>query len=276
MDGSSNQRTETSASLNGAGRARFDCLWISQLGDRVVGAVGLIHIRRRAVQLTKFRIDPDWQHTSIPRNLVRRVHDYCRDHGRLKLVVETGAAPGWFHVLIQQSGFHLARQPALAGKAVMEFRLDAHRKSRGVQRRQPCLARLVETATTTCPSSATQRPLRVLLADDHPLQLHGLAELLRTQPELDVIGEAQDGLEAVEMALRAQPDVVLMDVNMPRMNGIEATHRITSELPGVRVIGLSINDGDSTVRAMLRAGAATYLRKGGPTEAVVAAVLSRT
>jgi CheY-like chemotaxis protein len=276
MDGYTGHATETKVRPQGAGRAKFDCLWITELADRVVGAIGLVHISRRAVKVTKFRVDPDWQHTSISSGLLRRVHDYCRDHGGLKLVVEAGCAPGWFPDLIQQAGFHLMRQRTAAGKAVWEFGVDGYAEPRSVKETKARRARVVEAATTTCASAATPRLLRVLLADDHPLQRHGMAELLRTQPELDVIGEACDGQEAVEMALRSQPDVVLMDVSMPRMNGIEATHRITSELPGVRVIGLSIHDGDAAARAMLRAGAATFLRKGGSPEAVVAAVLSRT
>jgi PAS domain S-box-containing protein len=114
--------------------------------------------------------------------------------------------------------------------------------------------------------------IRVLVADDHTVVRKGLVELLQKEQELTVVGDARDGHEAVELAHRLRPQVVLMDVTMPRMDGIEATRRITAELPGVRVIGLSMHGGDDMAAQMLAAGAVDYLVKDGPIENLVAAV----
>lgn len=114
--------------------------------------------------------------------------------------------------------------------------------------------------------------VRVLLADDHEILREGLASLLWEEPDIELVGQAGDGLTAVEMALRTRPDVVLMDITMPRMNGIDATRRITAELPGVRVIGLSMHEKQDMAEAMREAGAEAYLPKGGSSETLIAAI----
>jgi PAS domain S-box-containing protein len=116
--------------------------------------------------------------------------------------------------------------------------------------------------------------VRVLLADDHPILREGLTELLRERAEIEVVGEACDGQEAVELALQMRPDVVLMDVTMPRLNGIEATRRLTAQLPGLRVIGLSMHEGDDMAIAMREAGAVAYLTKGESPDTLIATILS--
>jgi PAS domain S-box-containing protein len=116
-------------------------------------------------------------------------------------------------------------------------------------------------------------PLRVLVADDHPVMRKGLAGELARHPRIDVVGEAADGREACQMALDLRPDVVLMDVSMPRLNGIEATRRILAALPGTQVLGLSMHEEADMESAMRRAGAAGYLRKDTGVEALVAAIL---
>jgi PAS domain S-box-containing protein len=121
--------------------------------------------------------------------------------------------------------------------------------------------------------SKSQGGLRVLLADDHPVVRKGLADLLREQPGVEVVVEARDGQEAVDLALEARPDVVVMDITMPRMDGIEATRQIKARLPGVRVIGLSMHEDRHMVKAMRRAGAGDYLRKDTDSEVLVAAIL---
>lgn len=108
--------------------------------------------------------------------------------------------------------------------------------------------------------------IRVLLADDHKMLREGLAGLLGDEPDIQLVGEAEDGKAAIAMAQRLRPDVVLMDVSMPEMDGIEATRRITNELPGIRVIGLSMHERDDMAQAMIQAGAFAYLTKGGPCE----------
>ncbi|MGA2031149.1 MAG: response regulator [Thermoguttaceae bacterium] len=117
--------------------------------------------------------------------------------------------------------------------------------------------------------------LRVLLADDHPVLRRGLAELLRARPEVEQVFEASDGQEAVERALQTHPDVVLMDVTMPRLTGIEAARRITAALPNVRLIGFSMHEGESTAAAMREAGAVAYLTKGENTEHLMAVILAQ-
>lgn len=119
------------------------------------------------------------------------------------------------------------------------------------------------------------RKIRVLVADDHEILRKGLIDLLEEQPELEVVGSAADGVEAVELALATQPDVIIMDITMPRLNGIEATRRITLELPQVRVIGLSMHEREDMATAMREAGAVAYLTKSGPSEDLIAAILRR-
>jgi DNA-binding NarL/FixJ family response regulator len=108
----------------------------------------------------------------------------------------------------------------------------------------------------------SDRPIRVLLADDQPLMRSGFRMILDAQPDVSVVGEARDGEEAVAEAQRLQPDVVLMDVRMPRLDGIEATQRILDEAaPSARVLVLTMFDIDDYVYAALRAGASGFLLK---------------
>lgn len=103
--------------------------------------------------------------------------------------------------------------------------------------------------------------LRILLADDHLLFRKGLARLLEAQPDFQVIGEAADGLEAVERAQQLHPDVVLMDIRMPTCDGIEATRRIKAQMPGVRVVMLTVSEDEGDLAAAARSGADGYLLK---------------
>src|SRR6187431_1677088 len=95
---------------------------------------------------------------------------------------------------------------------------------------------------------------RILLADDHQLLREGLRLLLDSQEGLTVVGEAGDGRTAVKMALQLKPDLVIIDVSMPELNGIEATRQIAAELPKTRVLCLSMHTGKQTVLEALRAG----------------------
>jgi DNA-binding NarL/FixJ family response regulator len=103
--------------------------------------------------------------------------------------------------------------------------------------------------------------LRILLVDDHALLREGLRAILSRESGLEVVGEAGDGHAAVELARALEPDVVLMDVGMPGLNGIDATHRIKAECPHARVIALSTHSDRRYVRGMLEAGAAGYVLK---------------
>ena len=118
----------------------------------------------------------------------------------------------------------------------------------------------------------TAKPIRVLIADDHVLVRKGTAALLETEESIEVVGEASDGQEAVEQVERLQPDVVLMDLVMPQMDGIEATRRITESQPGVRILVLTSFAGDDKVFPALKAGAHGYLLKDAQPEELVRAI----
>ena len=118
--------------------------------------------------------------------------------------------------------------------------------------------------------------IRVLIADDHALVRDGTRELLEREDDIEVVGEAADGEEAVARTLELTPDVVLMDVGLPRCNGVEATRRIKQQLTDTAVLVLTVHDEDAYVFAALEAGAAGYLLKDVPAREVVAAVRAVT
>jgi two-component system, NarL family, response regulator NreC len=113
---------------------------------------------------------------------------------------------------------------------------------------------------------------RVLLADDHTILRQGLASLLGATPGLAIVGEAANGRKAVELAAQWAPDVVVMDVAMPDLNGIEATRQIKARCPAIKVIGLSMHSDERFIAGMLRAGAAGYLLKEGAFEELAQAI----
>ncbi|MFM9614006.1 DNA-binding response regulator [Streptomyces sp. V2] len=114
--------------------------------------------------------------------------------------------------------------------------------------------------------------IRVLIADDQQMIRQGFTALLTRQPGIEVIGQAVDGLDAVEKAAELTPDVVLMDIRMPDLNGIEATRRITGLLPGMKVLVLTTFDLDEYVYEALRAGASGFLLKDASAEQLAEAV----
>lgn len=120
----------------------------------------------------------------------------------------------------------------------------------------------------------TQTKIRVLIADDQEIIRHGLKLILGTQPDMDVVGQASDGSEALQLARTLKPDIVLMDIVMPNMNGIDATRQIVVELHGTQVIILTTYDADDMVYDGVRAGAMSYLLKGTRCEAVLDAIRS--
>lgn len=120
--------------------------------------------------------------------------------------------------------------------------------------------------------STTTRSIKILLVDDHTVVRKGIRMILSAQPDMLVVGEAKNGLEAVEEAQRSLPDVVIMDVNMEGLNGIEGTRRIAEISPKSRILALSMHRDAVYVREMLRAGAKGYLVKDADDDALLDAV----
>jgi len=103
--------------------------------------------------------------------------------------------------------------------------------------------------------------MKILLADDHEIMREGICALLRKHPEMEVIGQAADGRSAVDMVKQLQPDVVVMDIGMPNLNGIEATQQMVAENPHIKVMALSTHSDGSVVAKMIKAGATGYMLK---------------
>jgi len=103
--------------------------------------------------------------------------------------------------------------------------------------------------------------IRILLADDHALVRQGFRRILEAEPDMEIVGEADNGRETVALAEKLRPDVIVMDVGMPELNGIEATRRLSESLPRTRVLALSMHKDSVYVREILRAGARGYLLK---------------
>ncbi len=114
--------------------------------------------------------------------------------------------------------------------------------------------------------------IKVLLADDHEIILDGLYALIEKEPGMEVVGQAKDGQMAVRLAHELSPDIVIMDINMPNLNGVEATGRIIASVPGVKVIALSVHSDRRFVVRMLKAGAKGYLIKNAAFKELVLAI----
>ncbi|MCG3208909.1 MAG: Transcriptional regulatory protein DegU [Anaerolineae bacterium] len=114
--------------------------------------------------------------------------------------------------------------------------------------------------------------IRLVLADDHAVVRSGTRELLEQQPDLKIVGEASDGEEAVRLAGELQPDVLVMDVRMPKMSGVEATRTIKQDFPKIKILVLTAHDDDEYVFALLQAGANGYLLKTAEIEELVRAI----
>ena len=114
--------------------------------------------------------------------------------------------------------------------------------------------------------------IRIVLADDHAIVRNGLRSLLQQQTDMEIVGEATDGLEAVQVTKEKQPHVIIMDASMPTLNGIEATRQLRAQLFGVRIICLSMHSESQFVSAMLEAGASGYLLKDCAGEELVRSI----
>src|SRR6185369_1376075 len=116
------------------------------------------------------------------------------------------------------------------------------------------------------------KKIRILLVDDHAVVRQGFKMILSAERDMEIVGEAGNGREAVEQAEQLRPDIVVMDVAMPELNGIEATRRLAASMPHVRVIALSMHKDAVYVREILRAGARGYLLKDSGAEDLVSAI----
>ncbi|MBV9790260.1 MAG: response regulator transcription factor [Chloroflexi bacterium] len=114
--------------------------------------------------------------------------------------------------------------------------------------------------------------IRVVLADDHSVVRKGVREFLEEEPDIDVIGEASDGLQAVQLATELQPDVIVMDIKMPQLSGVDATKRIRSAAPKVRVLALTAYDDDPYIFGLLEAGASGYVLKTAESSELIRAI----
>jgi len=123
-------------------------------------------------------------------------------------------------------------------------------------------------------ASGAAKSLRILITDDHAVARAGLRELFGKRPSLQVVGEAATRVEAITQAVALQPDVIVMDVSLPQMNGIDATREIHRTLPHIRIVGLSTHHDESTERLMRRAGAEAYFTKNEGTDRLLDYLLS--
>lgn len=113
---------------------------------------------------------------------------------------------------------------------------------------------------------------RILVVDDHQMFRDGLKALIALQNDMEIVGEAENGQDAIAKTHKFHPDVILMDINMPIMDGIEATRRIIAEMPNMKILALSMHSGDSFMASMMRAGALGYIMKGGDFEELSGAI----
>jgi RNA polymerase sigma factor (sigma-70 family) len=118
----------------------------------------------------------------------------------------------------------------------------------------------------------TENPIRLMLVDDHAVVRSGLRILLEAEPDMVIVGEASTGVEAVSLARQTQPDVVVMDIAMPDMNGIEATRRIRAQCPQTAVLALTVHEADQYFFEMLNAGASGYVPKRAAPDDLVSAI----
>ncbi len=118
----------------------------------------------------------------------------------------------------------------------------------------------------------TEQPIKIFLADDHTIVRQGLAKLLEAEPNIKVVGEAQDGREAVNKVQKLNPDIVIMDIAMPLLNGIEATRQIKKILPQTKIIILSMHSHDRYISELINLGASGYLLKDSTGGEIVKAV----
>ena len=122
------------------------------------------------------------------------------------------------------------------------------------------------------PSSSASRPIQILLVDDHPVVRDGLRAMLGLQPDFQIVGEANNGVEAVQQVVQLRPDVILLDLEMPELDGVAALEQIRAANPAARVIILTAYDEDERIVSAIVAGAQGYVLKGAPREDIFRAI----
>src|SRR5207237_4970084 len=163
------------------------------------------------------------------------------------------------------------RQPSRRGGA----RIDAgtrRRTRRHLHDHATARRRNARPRPDPSPRGVNEKPLRVLIADDHPLFRNGLRTLFETTPDIELIDAVSDGAEVVRVALETDPDVILMDIRMPELNGIDATRKIIAKHPETGILVLTMFEDDDSVFAAMRAGARGYLLKGSEQDEVLRAI----
>ena len=184
------------------------------------------------------------------------------EDGNLRITVSDSGS-GFDPKCISQTGaggfglFSIRERLALLG-GVMEVDSAQGRGSRFTL----TIPHLEKEVEKTRPQTAPEQEIRVLLVDDHALFLDGLARLCKREPDLQVVAKAESGEQAIALAKELKPDVILMDVNMPGMNGIEATAIIHQRHPEIQIIGLSMHEDALNIQSMRQAGAIDYITKG--------------
>lgn len=121
-------------------------------------------------------------------------------------------------------------------------------------------------------TEAVQKKIRIVIADDHGTMREGLRLLMNSQPDLEVVGEAADGREAIRLASQLTPDVLLMDISMPGMNGLEATRKVKEQCPNIRVLTLTRHTDDGFLKQLLAAGASGYALKLSSSDELMRAI----
>lgn len=248
-----------------------DHFWVAELDGRIVGTIGVAH-EEAIAQVRRLRVAPELQHTSLAVELLDTALRHCRTHGFLKVVLDTHMDATRAIALLDECGFQFARNKNVGGKDLLEFYFNIYRKHEPEPRRKPAPVAAEPVEAEPAGRLDEPRRIRVLLADDHEALRSGLIELLAEEPDIEIVGQAADGEEAVTMARRIEPDLVVMDVSMPKLTGIEATRILRNTLPRTRVIGLSMHEKHEVATSMLEAGAAAYLPKDAPTQMLINAI----
>ncbi|SHG06105.1 PAS domain S-box-containing protein [Fodinibius roseus] len=164
--------------------------------------------------------------------------------------------------------FDMYSEPGRGTKAVLSVPVKEKKRPKKISPEDP--ERRIPAAAKG--QGQQQQKVTVLLVDDHEMVRRGLRQLIEEQHDLTVMGEASHGQEAVELARELSPDIIVMDVNMPVMDGIEATQKIKREMPGVRIIGLSFHKSREVIENMRSAGASAYLTKSEAFESLIMAI----